>query len=84
MSEVSFCQTISYEAKGFEYETVNHDNGNATMIKFAIDESSYSPGDVIVVLDGDEIVFHGIIGKIENGEAYAYDPKGSLLPATVQ
>ncbi len=42
-----------------------------------------SPGDVVVVLSGDEITFHGTIGKIEGGEAYAYDPKGSLLPATI-
>ncbi|MCW5959423.1 MAG: hypothetical protein KIS76_04625 [Pyrinomonadaceae bacterium] len=84
MSEVSFCQTMSFNAADFKYETVNHENGNATMVKFAIDEKRYSPGDVVVVLDGEDIVFHGILGKIEDGEAYAYDPKGSLLPATVQ
>ena len=84
MSEVSFCQTMSFEADNFEYDTVNHENGNATMIRFPVDELKYSPGDVVVVLDGEDIVFHGILGKIEDGEAYAYDPKGSLLPATVQ
>ena len=84
MSEVSFCQTMSFNADDFDYETVNHENGNATMITFAVDEKLYSPGDVVVVLDKDEIVFHGVLGKIENGKAYAYDPKGSLLPATVQ
>ena len=84
MSEVSFCQTMSFEAASFKYETINHENGNASMIKFPIDEKRYSPGDVVVVLDGEDIVFHGVLGKIEDGEAYAYDPKGSLLPATVQ
>ncbi len=84
MPEVAFCQTISFNADTFEYETVNHENGNATMIKFDIDYTLYSPGDVVVVLSGDEIVFHGIIGKIEDGCAFAYDPKGSLLSATVQ
>lgn len=84
MSEVSFCQTISFNADHFEYETVSHDNGNATVIKFPIDEKAYSPGDVLLVLAGDEINFHGIIGKIEEGYAYASDPRGSLLPATVQ
>ena len=84
MSEVSFCQTMSFNADNFEYETVNHENGNATMITFEVDQRLYSPGDVVVVLDKDEIVFHGVLGKIENGRAYAYDPKGSLLPATVQ
>ena len=82
--EVSFCQTISFNADNFEYETVSNDNGNATIIKFPIDEKKYSPGDVVVVLQGADIVFHGIIGKITDGEAYASDPKGSLLAATVQ
>ena len=84
MSEVSFCQTISFNANDFDYETVNHENGNATMIKFPIDQTRYSAGDVVVVLSGDEISFHGVIGKIEDDVAFAYDPKGSLLPATVQ
>jgi hypothetical protein len=84
MPEVAFCQTISFNADNFEYETVNNENGNATMIKFPIDQSRYSAGDVVVVLSSDEITFHGIIGKIEDGFAFAYDPKGSLLPATVQ
>lgn len=82
--EVSFCQTLSFNADTFEYETVSNENGNATIIKFPIDEKQYSPGDVVVVLQGADIVFHGIIGKIENGEAFASDPKGSLLAATVQ
>ena len=84
MSEVSFCQTISFNADNFEYEAVAQENGNATIIKFPIDEKFYSPGDVVVVLADDEINFHGIIGKIEDGCAFASDPKGSLLPATVQ
>ena len=82
--EVSFCQTLSFSADTFEYDTVAQDNGNATIIKFPIDEKLYSPGDVVVVVAGDEINFHGIIGKIEDGYAFATDPKGSLLPAGVQ
>lgn len=84
MSEVSFCQTICFDAENFEYETVAQDNGNATIIKFKIDEKKYSPGDVLLILNGDEINFHGIIGKIEDDYAYASDPRDSLLPATVQ
>jgi hypothetical protein len=84
MSEVSFCQTISYNADNFEYEAVSQENGNATVIKFPLDQKLYSPGDVVVVLSNGEINFHGIIGKIEDGYAFASDPKGSLLPATVQ
>ncbi|MFM8440591.1 MAG: hypothetical protein ACO3BE_08890 [Gemmobacter sp.] len=82
--EVSFCQTISFNADSFDYEAVAADNGNATIIAFDIDEKRYSPGDVVVVLSDEEIVFHGIIGKIENGRAYASDPRGSLLAGTVQ
>ena len=84
MSEVSFCQTISYNADNFEYEAVSQENGNATVIKFPLHQKLYSPGDVVVVLSNGEINFHGIIGKIEDGYAFASDPKGSLLPATVQ
>ena len=82
--EVAFCQTLSFNADTFEYDVVSSDNGNATIIKFTVDDKLYSPGDVVVVLDAADIVFHGIIGKIEDGEAYASDPKGSLLAATVQ
>ena len=82
--EVAFCQTLSFNADTFDYDVVSHENGNATIIKFPIDQKLYSPGDVVVVLQNDEIVFHGIIGKIENEEAYASDPRGSLLAATVQ
>jgi hypothetical protein len=82
--EVSFCQTLSFNADHFEYEAVSQDNGNATIIKFPIDEKKYSPGDVVVVLNETDIVFHGLIGKIEDGYAFASDPKGSLLAATVQ
>ena len=82
--EVAFCQTLSFNADTFEFEAVAHENGNATIIKFPVDEKKVSPGDVVVVVSNDEISFHGIIGKIEDGHAYASDPKGSLLPAGVQ
>ena len=83
--EVAFCQTLSFNADTFDYEAVTQENGNATIIKFPVDEKTCSPGDVVVVLGaGEEITFHGIIGKIEDGYAFASDPKGSLLPAGVQ
>jgi hypothetical protein len=82
--EVAFCQTLSFNTDTFEYDVVAAENGNATIIKFAIDEKMYSPGDVVVVVSGEEISFHGMIGKIEDGYAYVADPKGSLLPAGVQ
>ena len=83
--EVAFCQTLSFNADTFEYESVASDNGNATIIKFPVDQKLNSPGDVVVVVTNEgDITFHGIIGKIEDGYAYASDPKGSLLPAGVQ
>lgn len=75
---------MSFNADTFDYEAVAQENGNATIIKFPIDEKLYSPGDVVVVVSGEDISFHGIIGKIEDGYAFASDPKGSLLPASVQ
>lgn len=82
--EVAFCQTLSFNADTFEYEAVAADNGNATIIKFPVDEKLYSPGDVVVVVTPEgEVNFHGLIGKIEDGFAFASDPKGSLLPAAV-
>ena len=82
--EVAFCQTLSFNAETFEFEAVAHENGNATIIKFPVDEKKVSPGDVTVVVSGEEIVFHRLIGKIEEGFAFGSDPKGSLLPAGVQ
>ncbi len=80
--EVAFCQTLSFNAETFEFEAVANSNGNATIIKFPVDEKTCSPGDVVVVVNGEsDIVFHGLIGKIEDGHAFASDPKGSLLPA---
>lgn len=83
--EVAFCQTHSFNTDTFEYESVTAENGNATIIKFKVDEKLSSPGDVVVVLSTEgDISFHGLIGKIEDGYAFAADPKGSLLPSGVQ
>jgi hypothetical protein len=82
--EVAFCQTLSFNTESFDFEAVAHENGNATIIKFPVDEKKVSPGDVVVVVSGENISFHGLIGKIEDGYAFASDPKGSLLPAGVQ
>ena len=82
--EVSFSQTLSFSADTFEFEAVANENGNATVIRFPVDDKKVSPGDTVVVVSGEEIHFHGMIGKIEGGYAYASDPKGSLLPAGVQ
>ncbi len=82
--EVAFSQTLSFNADTFEYDVVASENGNATIIKFSVNDKEVSPGDAVVVVSGEEISFHGMIGKIEEGYAYVADPKGSLLPAGVQ
>jgi hypothetical protein len=77
-------QTYLVEADNFSFDTLEHDNGRATVIQFKIDDARYHAGDVVLVLSGTDIHFHGMIGKIAAGWAIATDRRGSLLPATVQ
>ena len=77
-------QTYVVDAESFQFETIEQENGQATVIRFPIDETRYYAGDVLLVLSGTDIHFHGMIGKTENGFAIASDNRGSLLPATVQ
>lgn len=77
-------QTYCVDADEFTYETLEQANGQATMVRFQLTDSQYNAGDVIVVLSGSEIHFHGMIGQLADGWATATDRRGSLLPATVQ
>ncbi len=77
-------KTIPLDADVFQFETLQQSNGNATQIKFQLDDKTVNAGDCIVVLSGADIYFHGMISSVENGEAIASDSRGSLLPATVQ
>ena len=77
-------QTYVVDADSFSFETVEQENGQATVIRFGIDEQRYYAGDVLLVLSGTDIHFHGMIGKTDGGWAIATDRRGSLLPATVQ
>jgi len=77
-------QTMVVQADDFKFETVEQDNGQATVIRFEIDDSRYYAGDVLLVLSGTDIHFHGMIGRMGEGMAIATDRRGSLLPATVQ
>jgi hypothetical protein len=77
-------QTYVVGAEEFSFETVEQENGQATVVRFRLDDSRYMAGDVLLVLSGSEIHFHGMIGQVENGWATASDRRGSLLPATVQ
>lgn len=75
-------QSLVIEKSEFDYITVEHNEGKATVVKFQVMNPSVTVGDVLVVLDGTEILFHGMIGRMEDGWAIASDPRGSLLPDT--
>ena len=77
-------QTYVVSADDFAFEALEQKNGQATVIKFRLEDPKYHAGDVLVVLSGREIHFHGMIGQLSEGWAIATDHRGSLLPATVQ
>lgn len=77
-------QTYVVGAEGFSFETIEQENGQATVIRFGLDDPRYHAGDVLLVLSGTEIHFHGMIEKMGEGMAVASDRRASLLPATVQ
>jgi hypothetical protein len=74
-------QTLVIESDKFQFESLQEANGHATVVKFKLENPQIIPGDVLLILDGTEIQFHGMIGKIEGDFAIASDPNGSLLPA---
>jgi len=77
-------QTYVVDAEEFSYETIEQMNGQAVIVRFPMDDPKYQAGDVVVVLSGSDIHFHGMIGSLADGFATATDRRGSLLPATVQ
>ena len=77
-------QTYVADADSFQFETVKQENGQATVIRFRLEDPKYHAGDVLVVLSGSEIHFHGMIASIADGWAMASDKRGSMLPAMVQ
>ena len=77
-------QTFVVDADEFSFETLEQENGQATAVRFALDDPRYHAGDVLLVLSGSEIYFHGMIGSLGDGWAIATDRRGSLLAATVQ
>ena len=77
-------QTYLVDADSFDFETVEQENGQATVIQFALNDPKYHAGDVLLVLSGTDVHFHGMIGRIADGFAIATDRRGSLLPSTTQ
>jgi hypothetical protein len=80
-SQISNSQTLVVEANDFSFETMEQQNGLATVIKFKLENPGINPGDVLLVLSGEEIQFHGFIGGIEDGWAIAMDRRSSTLSA---
>src|SRR4249919_3612398 len=74
-------QTLVINATEFSYLAEEQENGFATRVRFRLDNPRVSPGDVLLILSGADIVFHGLIGGIENGFGIATDRSGSQLPA---
>ena len=80
-STISLAKTIAYSVDDFQFETLEQENGKAIVIKFRLEDPYYNAGDVLVVMDDEEIYFHGMIGQIADGCAIATDRRGSLLSA---
>lgn len=77
-------QTVVIDADSFDFETLEETNGRATVVRFRVENEDVRAGDVLLVLSGSDIHFHGMIGIIDDGFGTATDRRGSLLPATVQ
>lgn len=76
--------TYLADANSFTFESLESENGYATVIRFRLEDPRYHAGDVLLVLADSEIHFHGLIGRIDEGWATATDRRDSLLPAIVQ
>ncbi len=77
-------QTYLVDAGEFSFDTIERENGQATVIRFRLEDPRYHAGDILLVLSGSEIHFHGMIASIADGWATASDKRGSMLPAMVQ
>ena len=77
-------QLLCIEFHELNFEIVERVQSIATSIRFQILNKSIKMGDVLLVLDGPEIKFHGMIDSIdEKGWGSAVD-RGSSLPASPQ
>jgi hypothetical protein len=77
-------QTYLADADEFTFDTLEQNNGQATVIRFRLENPRYHAGDMLLVLSGSDVHFHGMIGSLRDGWAIASDKRASLLPATVQ
>ncbi|MEY3283862.1 MAG: hypothetical protein ACK562_02005 [Acidobacteriota bacterium] len=77
-------QTLVEQIEQIRFETLEEKNGVSTVIKFKIDNDEARAGDILLVLSGTDIHFHGFIGKIEDGWGFAMDRTGSALPVAAK
>jgi len=75
-------QTLCVELRELEFEALEADSGHATVIRFRLNNETVRIGDVLLVLDGSDILFHGRIGPVDDqGWAFAADRSGSKIPS---
>ncbi|GAC1403076.1 MAG: hypothetical protein NVSMB56_18030 [Pyrinomonadaceae bacterium] len=58
---------------------LEQENGRATVVRFQINNPRINAGDILLVLSGGDVHFHGMIGRVDNGYGVATDRRGSLL-----
>jgi hypothetical protein len=78
-----YSQTLVIDADQFTFDTVEEEDGIATVVRFKIENPEVKAGDVLLILADSEIYFHGLIGKIEDGWGIASDRKGSMLSSVI-
>ncbi len=77
-------QTIWIDIPSLAFETLEQAGGFATVIRFHLNNQQIRLGDALVVMEGSEIRFHGMITHVdEQGRAVAADRRGSSIPAGV-
>jgi hypothetical protein len=74
-------QLLCVEFDDFKFEIVERVQAIATTIRFPILNKSIKMGDVLLVLDGSEIRFHGMIDSIDDKGWGSAADRGSSLPA---
>lgn len=78
-------QLLVIEVADFAFDAVESTGGRATVVRFQLVNTTVVVGDVLLVLDGTDIRFHGMIGSIDDeGRAMAVDRAGSTLPSAVE
>ncbi len=74
-------QTLCVDLSELQFSAMEETDGHATVIRFCLHNMDVKMGDVLLILEGTEIRFHGMIGSIEEtGWAVATDRRGSTIP----